>query len=465
MSSEVDTAEFSSNFGGEPPVGRAAAVLVPGGLLALLATTVVGVAVPDMVRDLGTSIAGAQWVTTAYLLAAGVGIVLSGWASRRHGVRRTWLTALAVFGVGAIGSAVAPEVTTLTLARAVQGLGGGALEPIMLTALARAAGPRRMGRVMGAVAAVMAIGPLAGPALGGLVVGTVGWRWTFGATALLAAVVGAASWVVLHRDAGRPARLDVLGLLFLSAATTLGLLGLSRVATPAGFDAVAVAGIAVGALALAAFVRWARRRGNAAIVDLATFRSPGFGPAVFVMAMLGAAIYPLFFGLPQFYRGVAGTDALLMVPYGVGNLVAMPITGRLSDRTDPRLPVRAGAGVTLAGFALLLTTGPGTPVVGFAALALLVGLGLGAVAGPTVSSLYRVLPPALVPSGSSTLFVVNQLGGALGVAVLTLLVGGPAWTIAAGTTPLWVPVAAAAAIAVAAGRIDGGAAGQAARVA
>jgi EmrB/QacA subfamily drug resistance transporter len=451
----MSSGERTEEFG----IGRTAAVLVPGGLLALLSTTVVGVAVPDVVADTGSSVAAAQWVVTAYLLAAGAGIATSGWASARYGVRRTWLVALAIFTAGALGSAVAPGIAALTAARAVQGLGGGALEPIMLTALARAAGPQRMGRVMGAVAAVMALGPLAGPALGGVVVDGLGWRATFGATALLAAVVAAASWRVLARDAGRPARLDLPGLLLVTAGTTLGLLGTARVATPAGFDALAVAEVAAAVAVLAAFVGWSRRQRDAAAIDLTTFHSPGFGPAVVVMAMMGAAIYPLFFGLPQYYRGVAGLDAvtagLLMVPYGIGNLVAMPLTGRLSDRTDPRLLVAGGAAGTLVAFLLLLRTGPATPVAVFAALSLLIGLGLGAVGSPTVSSLYRVLPAALVPSGSSTLFIVNQLGGSLGVAVLTILVGGRSWTPAVGTTPLWVPLAAAAAILVVAARIGG----------
>ena len=458
MSSDTRTYGFSTDN-----IGRTAAVLVPGGLLALMSTTVVGVAVPDVVADLRTTVALAQWITTAYLLAAGAGIAASGWASTRHGVRRTWLVALAIFALGALGSAVAPGVGTLTAARIVQGLGGGALEPIMLTALARAAGPHRMGRVMGTVAAVMAVGPLAGPAVGGIVVDAFGWRTTFGATALLAVAVAVMSAAALGRDTTRPARLDLPGLLLISAGTALGLLGTARVATPAGFDAVAVGEMTAGIAVLATFVWWARRRGGAAVIDLATFRAPGFASAVVVMAMLGAAIYPLFFGLPQYYRGVAGLDAvtagLLMVPYGLGNLVAMPITGRLSDRVDARLLVTAGAAATLVAFLLLLRTGPDTPVATFAGLALLVGIGLGAVGSPTVSSLYRVLPPELVASGSSTLFIVNQLGGSLGVAMLTILVGGPSWTPAVGTAPLWVPAAAAAAIIVAArslaGRVDG----------
>lgn len=438
--------------------GRTALVLVPGGLLALLSTTIVGVAVPDIITDFRSDVSSAQWVTTVYLLTAAMGIALSGWASARFSIRPVWLIAICLFTLGALTSAIAPNMLMLTGARALQGIGGGALEPLMLTALARAAGPARMGRVMGTVAAVMAIGPLAGPALGGLGVDTIGWRATFGCAAVLGAIVAAGSSLVLKRERIRPSRLDLLGLGLVGIATALALLGLSRAATPAGFDMTAITELAGSAVALAVFIWWCRRRGERAIINLATFRSRGFGPAVFIMAMVGAAIYPLFFGLPQFYQSIVGLSplmaGLLMIPYGLGNLIAMPIAGRLSDTIGGRRLIWAGAGITLVGFILLLLTGPETPIAAFAGLSLLIGVGLGSIGAPTVSSLYRVLQPELIPSGSSTLFMVNQLGGSLGVAILTILIGGATWSTDVGTTPLWVPVAATLAIALAAAGIS-----------
>lgn len=455
MSSFSNTAKFST---GRPSLAATAAVLIPGGVLALLSTTVVGVAVPDMVAEFGAGVDAAQWVTTAYLLAAGVAIPVSGWASVRFGVRTTWLVAIGLFTLGALLAVFATDFGVLTLARVIQGAGGGALEPVMLTALARIAGPERIGRVMGSTAAVMSLGPLAGPALGGVVVDTLGWRWTFVVTAATAALVLLGSLLVLRAGDRHNARLDTPGLVLLAVATTLGLYGLSRGASPEGFDVVALATLAIAAATLVGFVFWARHRGERAIVDLATFTSRGFGPAVSIMALMGAAIYPLFFGLPLFYAGIAGLDAttagLLMIPYGLGTLIAMPIAGRLSDRIDGRLLVWAGAAIALTGFLILLTTGAQTDLWVFAGLSLTIGVGLGSIGSPTVSTLYRVLPTALVPSGSTILFVVNQLGGALGVAILVLLIGRAGWTPAVGTTPFWLPVAAMLGIALITARLQ-----------
>ena len=454
MSSPSDTDKFST---ARPSLAVTAAVLVPGGVLALLSTTVVGVAVPDMVAEFRAGVDAAQWVTTVYLLTAGVAIPVSGWASVRFGLRATWLAAITLFTFGSLLAVFATDFGFLTLARVVQGAGGGALEPVMLTTLARLAGPVRVGRVMGSTAAVMSLGPLAGPALGGVVVDTLSWRWTFAFTAALGILVLLGSVLVLRPGERMNARLDTPGLVLLAGATTLGLYGLSRCASPIGVDAWALAALAASAVTLAGFILWARHRGDRAIVDLGTFASRGFAPAVSIMALMGAAIYPLFFGLPLFYAGTAGLDAttagMLMIPYGLGTLVAMPVAGRLSDRVDPRVLVWVGAALALSGFLALLTTGAATPAWVFAALSLTIGMGLGAIGSPTVSTLYRVLPPSLVASGSTILFIVNQLGGALGVAVLVLLIGDAGWTPAVGTTPFWLPVAAVLGIAVITARL------------
>src|SRR5690625_3029236 len=206
------------------------------------------------------------------------------------------------------------------------------------------------------------------------------------------------------------------------------------------------------------FTWWAQHRREKAIINLATFSSRGFGPAVLIMALMGAAIYPLFFGLPQFYQGVSeltpAAAGLLMVPYGLGHLFAMPITGWLSDAVGSRQLIWAGALTTTVGFIVLIFTGPDTPLPRYALLMLVLGLGLGAIGAPTVASLYRILPRELIPSGSSTLFIVNQFGGSLGVALLTILISGTAWGPQIGTTPLWVPVVATLAIALTATRIN-----------
>lgn len=467
MSSSKRTETFNDGPAADAPASAPAPargaragipLLTAGGVLALLATTVIGVAVPELSAELGAGAADAHWVTTAYLLAAAVGIPLSGWASLRFGVRATWLAALAIFTVAAAAAALAPDFGTLVAARAVQGFGGGSLEPLMLTAVARAAGPARMGRIMGVVAAAMSLGPLAGPLLGGVSVDAFGWRPTLAGVAVLGVLVLVGSLLAV-RDAERtPARLDAVGLALLALATSSALVALSRGGV-VGLAPEVIALLLVAAAAFTGYLLWSRRLGDRAIVDLAVFRAPGATPAIAVMTLLGVSIYPLFFGLPQYLQSVAGLPAALagamLVPYAVGTLVAMPFAGRLSDRFGAARPVAAGAGVAVVGGLLLALSGPGTPFWAFVVASLVTGLGIGTIGSPTVSALYRVLPPRLVPSGSTVFLIGSQLGGALGVAVLAALLGragggaadAGSWPLAAGAAPFWLAVGAAVLVA------------------
>lgn len=440
-----------------PSIAFLFAVLVPGGLLALLSSTAMGVALPKILADLDSGIAMGEWVTTAYMLAAGLAIPVVGWAGTRFGLRSTWLTAMALFAAGSLACLLAPDIRTLVLARVLQGLGGGALEPLMVTTLAAATPPERMGRTMGAMGVVMEIGPLLGPTLGGAAVDIAGWRSIYFGFVVASAAMLVLGYLVLGRDERRSAPLDAIGLAFVSAGLMGGLWGLARAATPSGFDPLSLAAIAFGVGALLAFVARARRLGGRAIVDLGTFARPGFVAGVVTMALLGAAIFPLFFGLPQFYQGTRGfaplAAGMLMIPYGVGTLSAMPVMGYLSDRFPAQRIVRAGAVLSLLAFAALFLAGADLPVAGLALISLLVGFGLGAIASPTVSTMYRVLPPELTASASTILFVVLQLGGAFGVALLVLLIGHGGWGAEAGTFPFLLPVATALAIAVASSRL------------
>lgn len=443
-------------------IGPTIVVLTAGAVLALLSATMVGAIVTDIGAELGADLATLQWVTTAYLLAVVVAIPVAGWAIGRFGVRRSWLVAVGIFAIGGVASALAPDLGTLLAARAVQGFGGGAIEPLMLTAAARAAGPERMGRFMGPIGGVISIGPIAGPAIGGLVVEAADWRWAFAVVAIVSALVFLASAAIIRDRDSDGASLDTGGLLLLGGGAAASVFALSRISSPSGFDLAAAASLAVGIVAIVVFLLRARRRGADSIVDLAAFEHRGFAPAVTIMLLLGAAIYPLFFGLPQFYANVGGLSVaaagLMIAPYGAGTLLSMTVAGTLSDRVPPARLVVTGALVSGAALAVLATTSTATPLWVFIAASFVLGVAIGFVGGPTVPTVYRVLPPRLVASGSTILMIGNQLGGVLGVALLVILIGrdeqGVAtWSAAVGATPIWMPAIAVAAVALLAVRL------------
>src|SRR5690606_9923808 len=163
----------------DPKVLGTAGILITGALAVLFDTTIVGVALHSLADDLHTSVATVQWVATAYLLALGMTVPLSTWATARFGGRRVWLFSLAVFMVGSVAAGASWNAPALIAARVVQGVGGGLMMPVMTTLIVRAAGGRMLGRVTSIITLPAVLGPILGPLVGGLIVTHLDWRWMF----------------------------------------------------------------------------------------------------------------------------------------------------------------------------------------------------------------------------------------------------------------------------------------------
>ncbi|WET78504.1 DHA2 family efflux MFS transporter permease subunit [Amycolatopsis sp. QT-25] len=404
-------------------------VILLGGALGILNSTMVAVGIRDLAEDFEASLGTVGWVSTGFLLAVTVTIPVTGWAGEVFGGKRMWLTGLAVFLAGSLGCGLAWDIESLIAFRVLQGIGAGVLDPLVLTLLARAAGPRRAGRVMGLMAAVLSLGPVLGPVLGGMVLQGLGWRWMFllgvplGALAVLLAVrVMPADPPVERRE-----RLDVLGVALLGPGFASLLLVLSQAADGAGLvSSPVLVPLAVGALLLTGYVLRALR-GEAPLVDVRLFARRGFAASVTVMALTGLVLFASLIVLPLHFQQVKGHGALaaglLVAPLGVGAAVAAPLAGRVSDRIGSRNLALAGGLVAALSAVFFTRVDTGTGDAALVLAGLVLGAGLGFVGPPAMGAVYRTLPGPLVPQGSSVLYMLNQLGGSIGVAVVALLLG------------------------------------------
>src|SRR6202163_4652981 len=142
-------------------------------------TTIVHLALRTLGHDLHSSISQIQWVVTGYLLSLAAVIPITGWAARRYGAKRVYMTSLVLFPAGSALCAVAASTTALVLFRVLQGVGGGMLMPVGQLIMAQVAGPKRMGRVMGVVAMPAMMGPILGPVVGGTILQSLHWSWIF----------------------------------------------------------------------------------------------------------------------------------------------------------------------------------------------------------------------------------------------------------------------------------------------
>ncbi len=403
------------------------AVLATAAFMAVLDGTIVGVALADLADEFGSPIGTIAWVTAAYLLAAGLAMPLSGWSVDRFGGRRTFLVGLGLFVAGSLLSALAGSVVTLVAFRVLQGLGGGVLEPTSLTLAARAAGSRRMGRVMGFLSLIINVAPVAGPLIGGLLAGSGHWPWIFLINLPIGvAVLGGALLLVRpDRPTGPVQRPDVRGMLLLSPGFVALLFAVDRLGLRSDGWSVAVPAVA-GIVLLAGYVVHALRSTGPAVLDLQLLRYRRFAGGLAVMALVGLTMYSQLVALPLYageVRGLTGAaQGLIVCGLGLGLLMSMGTAGRISDRTGPRPLVRGGAVVTGIGFAVFAAIGHAWPVWAVTVLFLGVGLGFGAVAAPTFASVYRAVPPESIAQATTAMFISVQLAASVGVAVVGLLI-------------------------------------------
>ncbi|MDM4763838.1 MDR family MFS transporter [Galbitalea sp. SE-J8] len=414
----------------DPSLSRMAIALVVGAMAPLFDSTIVSVALHSLGRELSASVETIQWVSTAYLLALGVTVPLVGWLQGRLGGKRLWMIALTVFLLGSVLCSLAWDAPSLIAFRAVQGIGAGAMMPLLTTLLMQAAGGRNLGSLMAVVSLPTALGPILGPVIGGLILGVADWRWLFWVNVPFAIVGLVLAWRLLPADGpGTRARLDAVGLVLLSPAVVGVLYGLSNVSRDGGLGRFDVwAPIVAGVVLLGAFIAWALRRRDRALVDLRLLAHRPLAASASLLFLTGASLYGAMLLLPLYWQELRGVDALgaglLLIPQGVGTLVSRTLAGRLNDRLGAR--VVAVVGFVVVGLATVpFALADASTAQWWLLLALFVrGVGLGAVTIPLMAVGFQGLERADVPHASIITRITMQVGGAVGVALLAVILAG-----------------------------------------
>ena len=444
----------------DPALVRLIVILLLGAIPALLDTTIVNVAIDTVGHDLHATVSQIQWVITGYLLSFGMVIPLSGWALARFGGRATWLFSLAVFLAGSVLSGAAWNIGSLIGFRVLQGLGGGLLLPVLTTLLTQAAGGRQLGRLMASVSLPVAVVPILGPVISGLIISNVSWRWIFYVNVPICLAGIVLAWRGL--PAGRPGqqdgrtagagerpRLDVVGLVLLCPALAALLYGLAQVSSAGGFGHLRVLiPLLAGAVLLAGFAVHALRMTGEPLVDLRLFRSRSFAATSSLMFLAGLSIYGAMLLLPLYFQQARGysalTAGLLLVPQGVGSILPRTIVGKLTDRIGPRPVSVAGIVLAAAGTVPFALAGPHTSEVLLGAALVVRGAGLGAATIALMAGAFQGLPRPVLPHASSVTRIMQQVGGAFGAAVLIVILSrqaaahpGPAGITAAFDRTFW----------------------------
>jgi EmrB/QacA subfamily drug resistance transporter len=407
-------------------VWKIAGVVILGMIMSILDTTIVNVALRTLGHELHSSIAQIQWVVTGYLLSLAAVIPVTGWAARRFGAKRVYMTSLVLFTAGSALCAVAASTTSLVLFRVMQGVGGGMIMPVGQLIMAQVAGPKRMGRVMGIVSMPAMLAPILGPVVGGAILENLHWSWIFLVNVPIGAIALVLAWRMLPKtDSGAAGRLDVLGLGLLSGGSTAVVYGLSELAAHPSLTAPTVLWPIVAGLVLCGVFVWHALRIERPLLDIRLYANRVFAAASLTTFALGASLFGAMVLVPLYYQEVRHESVIvtgmLVGPQGLGMLLVMPLVGRLTERFGGGRISIVGVSILCIGTIPLAFVGASTSIVQISLVLLLRGIGIGFAFVPAMSAAFAAMRPEQLSDATPQLNVLQRVGGAIGVAVLAVV--------------------------------------------
>jgi EmrB/QacA subfamily drug resistance transporter len=393
------------------------------------ASTMVNVALPDIMGAFGLGADQVQWLSTGFLAAMTATMLLTAWALGRFGYRMCFLWALIVFVVGSILGATSSSGGWIILARVLQGMASGLIQPLAMVVLSQVFPHEQRGRAMGIYGIGVVLAPALGPALAGFLVDEYNWRDVFLVIVPLCLIAIAAALVFLPgRDTRREKasfQFDGLGFLFLSAFLVCLLSALSNGQREGWYSDLILSLFAVALASAVAFVAW-ELTCRTPLLNLRVFANGRFSASCLVAFALGVGIYGSTYIVPLFVQLVQGYTptraGLLLMPAGFVLALVFPLAGHIGDRVPPWIPVMVGLFFFGLSNGLCAGSDVDTPFWSLALWIVLGRIGLGLITPSLNAGALRALPHEQLAQGSGTLNFVRQFGGALGVNLLSVLI-------------------------------------------
>jgi EmrB/QacA subfamily drug resistance transporter len=384
--------------------------------------TIVNVALPSFVRELGASSSQLQWIVDAYTLVFASFLLLAGNTGDRHGRKPTLMVGLLIFGAGSLASALAGTANVLIGTRAIQGFGAAFIMPSTLSILTNVFPADERGRAIGIWAGISGLGVAIGPITGGYLLENFWWGSIFliNVPIIIVAVIGTVFIVPNSRDHHAP-RLDLVGTALSVAMLVTLLYAIIEGPNRGWTDGVIVGAFAVGAVLLAAFIVW-EARSDHPMLDVSFFKNPRFSAASAAVTLVFFSMFGALFFLSQYLQFVLGFDALesgvRLLPVAAALVIAAPLSSSLVARFGTKYIVTLGLTCVAASMVIFshATTSSGYGLV--AVVLVVIGVGMGLAMAPATDSIMGSLPEDKAGVGSAVNDTTREVGGALGVAVL-----------------------------------------------
>ncbi|GAA1299280.1 DHA2 family efflux MFS transporter permease subunit [Pseudonocardia xinjiangensis] len=406
--------------------------LVLGFFMILVDSTIVSVATPAIMAEHGADVDSVVWVTSGYLLAYAVPLLITGRLGDRFGPRRVYLAGLTVFTLASLWCGLTGSIGELVVARVVQGLGASLMSPQSSAIVTRMVPAESRGRAMSLWGATAGVATLVGPILGGVLVDGLDWEWIFFVNVPIGVVGLVLAARLVPELTTHVRRFDLPGVALSAVGMFLLVFGIQEgqayawgtITGPISVWSLVIAGLVV----MGGFLfRQARNRGEP-LVPLALFRDRNFSLANIAVTPVAFAVTAMQFPIIFYAQGVLGLSptgsALLLMPMAVVSGGLAPIVGRWTDRFHPSLIAGFGMVSLLAALLWLAAIiGPDTPIWQLLLPVALLGVGNGFTWGPIATTAMRNLPPASAGGGAGIYSTTRQIGAALGSAAIAALIG------------------------------------------
>lgn len=395
--------------------------LIIGMFVAALNETLMGNALPELMKSFGVSAATGQWLSTAYMLVVGVLVPVTAILQQWFTTRQIFLSAMGLFFVGTVTAAVSPTFGVLLVGRIIQAIGTGMLLPLVMNVIMTIYPPEKRGGAMGMLGLVVMFAPAIGPTISGLIVDGLSWRWLFYLVipfALISIIIGAA--VLKNVSEVTKPRVDFLSIVLSTVGFGGIVYGFSSAGDHGWSQLEVIWTIAAGGVALLLFI-WRQLILKQPVMDLRAFKYPTFALVAVLLLVLMMTFFSSAIMLPMFMQGVllvtAFKSGLILLPGGIINGIMAPVSGKLFDKFGPRVLVIPGLVIAVISL-WQFTRFDETTSTGFLVavhIALMIGIAL--VMMPAQTAGLNQLPSHLHPHGTAILNTLLQVSGAIGTAL------------------------------------------------
>ncbi len=396
----------------------------------VLDTSIASVALPYIAGSVSATNDEATWVLTSYLVANAIVLPASSWFSQRFGRKRFLLSCIVVFTISSFACGAADSLAVILIARAVQGAGGGALQPLSQSILLESFPPHKRGQAMAFFGLGVVVAPVLGPTVGGWLTDTYSWRWAF----YINIPVGIAAILMIMRYVhdpeyiknAKPGRFDGIG--FGLLAIWLGALQivLDKGQEDDWFGATWIRwAVAILVVSLVSFLVWELRQKDP-LVKLRVLLNRNFALGCTLIAMFGGVIYGIITLLPLLYQELLGYNALdagmAVSPRGLGSIIVMPFIAILSSKIDNRYLL--GLGFIIFGLCSLWFGQVNLAVSQWSFLVpvVLSGLGASMIFVPLATTSMAALPNEQMGNAAGIFNLMRNIGGSVGISIVNTIV-------------------------------------------